>query len=152
MSKWRAKALEFFPEMRPEIQAADSVGALWVELAAQFPTIYNNDSLVGPKQSEAPALFRAIARYALWCTRSKSQTIAEPAWIEFYEGLPRFALQCKEPVRKKIVEDVIVTIGLAEVEKAAEAIRGYVGSEQTEKFLAKARLCQQVRQRRSRKK
>jgi hypothetical protein len=36
MSKWRARALDLFPEMRAQIQSAESVGALWIDLISRL--------------------------------------------------------------------------------------------------------------------
>jgi hypothetical protein len=36
MSTWRRKALEFLPQFRIEIEAADSVTYLWVEISSEF--------------------------------------------------------------------------------------------------------------------
>ncbi|WP_286267019.1 hypothetical protein [Thalassotalea atypica] len=36
MSTWRRKALEFLPQFRIEIEGADTVGYLWVEISSSF--------------------------------------------------------------------------------------------------------------------
>lgn len=98
--------------MRGEIQAAESVGELWIDLIARLHHNYVDES-----PSESPELVRAICMYAIWCTRSESWRTREPALIEFYEYFPKFALHCPEPVYRQVVADLVSNIGLIEVEK-----------------------------------
>jgi hypothetical protein len=114
MSKWRAKALELFPDMRSEIQSAESIGRLWIELMARFERYYGPAS---NQTKEPSSQVRATALYASWCSRSESLEVQEPAHIEFYEYLPRFALQCSDANFKRIIRDLVRTLGIAEIEK-----------------------------------
>jgi len=149
MSQWRAKALELFPDMRPTIEAAESAGGLWIELAGRFKRYYS--SLDGQEQKQSPNLIRAICLYAIWCTRSDSSTTREAAWIEFYEHVPRYAFRCKAPTYKRIIEDLVANIGLAEIEKSSSTFGTYMKPDQLKKFMADARLADRESQRRSRK-
>src|SRR6266849_7797744 len=132
MSQWRAKALELFPDMRPTIEAAESIGMLWIELASRFHDYYRSLDDQGGKES--PELIRAICLYAIWCTRSKSSATQQAAWIEFYEYLPQYASECKPSIYKKIVEDLVANIGLAEIEMSP-ALGAYMKPDQRERFM-----------------
>jgi hypothetical protein len=148
MSQWRAKALELFPDMRSTIEAAESVGALWIELAVRFQRYYS--SLDGPEQQESHELIRAICLYAIWCARSDSSTAREAAWIEFYENVPRYAFRCKADTYKKIIEDLVANVGLAEIEKFP-AFGAYMKPDQLKKFMGDVRQADHERQQCSRK-
>jgi len=115
MSKWRAKALEHFPAIRKEIEAADSISALWIELIAMLHSHYRSG--VQDNQIEGAGYVRSVSMYAIWCSRSESQRIRDAALIEFYEYLPKFALECPETVYRRIVADLVSNIGMAEVAK-----------------------------------
>ena len=149
MSRWRAKALELFPDLRSEIQSSESGGSLWIELVVRFQRHYEppNDG----ESKESPEFIRAICPYAIWCTRSKSFTIQEPAYIGFYEGLARFALSCKPQIYKKIIGDLIANVGLAELEKQSGNIGAYMKPDKVEKFFEDARQAENERGRRLRK-
>ena len=149
MDDWCARALQLFPDMHSEIQSAESVGTLWIELASRFHRHYGNASREGHDGS--PKLIRAICLYAIWCTRSNSPETQQAAWIEFYENLPRFALRCEPTIYKAILKDLVANIGMDEIEKSAGTIGAYMKPGQIDKFLADARLANQGRQRNSRK-
>ena len=68
MSKWRARALELFPDMRTEVESADSVGALWIELIMRLQHHYDADEA----SRDDPNLFRSICLYATWCKGADS--------------------------------------------------------------------------------
>src|SRR5271163_3015215 len=125
--------------MRSEIQSSASVGYLCVELASRFGDYYRAPRLEG--RSGTPKLIRAICLYAVWCTRSASVETQQAAGIEFYGGIPRAALQCTAVVYKRIVNDLVAILGIAEIERS-------VGNSE---FLADAREAELVRLRRSRK-
>ena len=149
MSDCRAKALELFPEMQAEINSADSLGGFWIELSARFRSFYSAEKISPAVAS--PPIIRAICLYAIWCTRSDSFAIQEPAWIEFYENLPRFALQCSSSIYKKIIDDLAANLGIAEMEKQSGAIGGYMQPAVKEKFFADIRNAEHQRQQLSRK-
>jgi hypothetical protein len=145
MSKWRAKALEYFPALRMEIQAADSVGGLWVDLIAHLHSYYRS----GPeeKTKESPELIRAVSMYAIWCDKSESQCTQEAAWIEFYDYFPKFALQCPELVYREIIADLVLNIGMAEIEKMGCSLDQATHN----RFLADARQADDDRRRKPQK-
>jgi len=145
MSKWRDKALEYFPALRVEIQAADSVARLWVDLIARLHSCYRSSPDETAKGS--PELIRAVSMYAIWCDRSDCQCTREAAGIEFYEYFPKFALHCPQPVYRKIIADLVSNIGMPEVEKMGCSL------DQTDraKFLADARQAEDDRKRKSQK-
>ena len=87
MSMWRAKALDLFPYLRSDIESAEEVGALWIDLMARFQDHYNSE-----RSSEPPEFVRAVCLYAVWCAGSSSLTTKEAAWIELYEYLPKTRL------------------------------------------------------------
>jgi hypothetical protein len=137
MSAWRARALELFPSLTSEIEAADSVVALWVELSAQSCSYYVRQA----HTSEAPALnlIRSICLYAVWCTRSPSLDVQQAAWIEFYEELPHFAMHAKPETRRRIVKDLVENLGIEEIERTAGTMGGRLTPDQLKTFLRDAR-------------
>ena len=149
MDAWRDRALQLFPDMQPQIRSAESIGDFWIELAARFHRYYSHAS--GEGHYESPTLIRAICLYAIWCTKSESPDVQQAAWIEFYEGLPLFALRCEPTVYKAIVKDLVASVGIEEIEKSAGTIGTRMKPGQIEKFLADARQANQERERISRK-
>lgn len=149
MDDWRAKALQLFPDMHSEIQSAESVGTLWIELASRFHRCYGKAS--SETLEQPPTFIRAICLYAIWCTGSGCPDTQQAAWIEFYEDVPRYALQCKPTVYKAILKDLVANMGIEEIEKSAGTIGAYLKPGQIERFLADARQANQERQRISRK-
>jgi hypothetical protein len=129
--------------------SAQSVGTLWIELASRFHHHYGNS--FGEAHEDSPTLTRAICLYAIWCSRSEFHDTQQAAWIEFYENLPRFALQCHPTVYKAILNDMVASMGIEEIENSAATIDAYMKAGQIEKFLADARQTNQERQRLSRK-
>jgi hypothetical protein len=149
MSAWRAKALELFPSLRCEVEAAKTVGFLWIELVSRFQRCYDSEMAVA--QNGSTELLRSICLYAIWCTRSDSFATQEAALIQFYEGIPRFAIQSESSRYKRIVADLIQNLGLAEIEKSAGTTAIALRSDELKKFLADARQAENERQKRLRK-
>jgi hypothetical protein len=149
MSDWRAKALELFPDMQAEIHAADSLGEFWIELSARFRSFYTAQS--DSQSAQSPQFMRAICLYAIWCTRSDSVDIQGPAWIEFYENLPRFALQSNPSIYKRIVDDLVSNLGIAEMEKQSSTIGAFMTPDENKKFFTDVSVAEAERQKRSRK-
>ena len=148
MEEWRKRALELFPYMEPEIRASESVGRFWIELVCRFHRHYKANVRT---DEDSTNLIRAICLYAIWCTRSESQETREAALIEFYEGLPKFAIQCPPPIYRTIVKDLVLNLGIGEIEGLAGTIGAFMESGQLQKFLADARTEDTNRQMRSRK-
>lgn len=146
MSEWRAKALELFPDMRSEIQSAESVGGFWIELISRFEGRYSSATHDEPK--ERAALIRSTCLYAIWCDRSESLNTQEAARIEFYEYLPSFALGCTDVNYARLVRDLVVNMGIGEFGKMGASLKPV----EREKFLADARGSDDERRRLSRKK
>lgn len=86
MSKRRERALELFPDIRADIEKAESVGMLWVELELRYRWYYDRLS-EGVGQSGAQ-LIRPIYAYAIWCSRAESAETSDAATIGFYYGVP----------------------------------------------------------------
>jgi hypothetical protein len=124
-----------------EIEAAESVGGLWIELMARVHQHYGSGI-------DSPEFIRAVCMYAIWCDRSQSQQTQEAAWIEFYEYFPKFALKwCTEPVYRKIVADLVSNIGIAEIEKMGCSLE----PADLDKFMADTRQADNHRKRKSQK-
>lgn len=70
MSAWRRKAIEFLPRFRNEIQDADSVTYLWVEISSEF----NEAVRVGDNNFVEGAL-----RYLIWSAGPESGDEAKQA-------------------------------------------------------------------------
>jgi hypothetical protein len=149
MNDWRAKALELFPDMRSEIESADRLGRFWVDLSARFQQHYD------PKYQDDPTnsagVIRSICLYAIWCTRSDSFKIQEPALIEFYQGIPRFAIHSKPSIRRRIIEDLVAHLGISELETKSGEMGYSMDTNEKNKFMADVRRAELERQKRSRK-
>jgi hypothetical protein len=149
MSAWRTKALELFPEMRSEVESAQSAGVLWIELISRFREFYNPVSET--QRSEPPNLIRNICMFAIWCTRVNAADVQQGAWIEFYEGVPQFAFQSRPSVYKRIIRDLVSSLGISEVEKSTGTMLAHLTAEQQKKFMADLEQAEYERQRRSSK-
>jgi hypothetical protein len=145
MSKWRAKALDLFPDMRAEIQSAESVGGFWITLMSRFHGHYRSEIHDEPRQS--PTLIRATCLYAVWCDRSESPGTQEAARIEFYEYLPSFALQCTRLNCQRLVGDLVANLGTEEIARMGVSL----GPVDLDRFLAEVRRADGDRRRRSQK-
>jgi hypothetical protein len=143
MSKWRAQALEFFPAMRMEIEATESIANLWIALIARLHSHYRCSFQENP--AESSEFVRAVCMYAIWCSRSESPGTQDAALVEFYEYFPKFALQCPEPVYRNILTDLVSNLGMAEVEKMGLILN----ASDLRRFLADARQADVDRKRRS---
>jgi hypothetical protein len=148
-SDWRAKALELFPDMHSEIESADRLGRFWCDLSARFQQHY--DPKYEYDASNTPGIIRSICLYAIWCTKSDSFKIQEPALIEFYQGVPRFAMNCKPSIYKSIIDDLVANLGITELETKSGDIGYSLNTYEKNKFMADARQAELERLRRSRK-
>jgi hypothetical protein len=136
--------------MRPEIHSANSLGEFWIELSARFRSYYAvHDER---KSAESSSIIRASCLYAIWCARSESIEVRQPALIEFYQRLPRFAVHCNPSNYKRIVDDLVSHLGIAELEKESGEIGFCLKADQKKKFMADLRQAEAERQMRSRKK
>ena len=131
--------------MRTDIQSAESVGRLWIELILRLERHYSAHPDVATQDS--PNLLRAICLYATWCTGSDSPETREAAAINFYFELPRFALQRSASVYKRFIQDLIENLPVMEIEKMG----GCLQPSDMETFLADVRQAEEERRQRSRK-
>ena len=145
MSKWRARALDLFPDMRTDIQSAESVGRLWIELILRLERHYSAHPYVATQDS--PNLFRAICLYATWCKGSDSPETRQAAAINFDFQLPRFALQRPASVYKRFIQELTANLPLMEIEKMG----GSLQPSDMKRFLADVRQAEDERRERSRK-
>ncbi len=146
MSKWRERALDVFPEMRAEIESAESVGRLWIELISLLHDHYKSaQEAAAPRESAR--LFRAICLYAIWCAGSDSLETQQAAGIEFYFYLPRFALQWPDSIYSRFMRELVASMPMAEIEKMGGSLK----PSDLKRFLADVRQADDKRQRRSRK-
>jgi hypothetical protein len=145
VSKWRARALDLFPDMRTDIQSAESVGRLWIELILRLERHYSADPYAATK--DPPNLFRATCLYATWCKGSDSPETREAAAINFYFQLPRFALQRPASFYKRFIQELIANLPLMEI----EMMGGSLQPSDMKRFLADVRQAEDERRQRSRK-
>jgi len=145
VSKWRARALDLFPDMRTDIQSAESVGRLWIELLLRLERHYSSHPDVATQDS--PNLLRAICLYATWCKGSDSPETREAAAINFYFELPRFALQRPASIYKQFIQELIANLPVREIEK----MDGVLQPSDMKRFLADVRQAEDERRQRSRK-
>jgi hypothetical protein len=146
---WRAKALELFPDMSSEIESADRLGRFWCDLSGRFQQHY--ETKYQDNSTNSPGIIRSICLYAIWCTGSDSFKIREPALIEFYQAVPRFALNCKPSIYKSIIDDLVANLGISDLETKSGDIGYSMDADEKKKFIADARQAELERQRRSRK-
>lgn len=146
MSKWRARALELFPEMRSEVESAKSVGALWIELIMRVHCQFSAETDAATQDSKN--LFRAICLYATWCRAADSPKTQEAAAIEFYFDLPSNALRCPAPVYKRIIHELVANLPLREVEEMGG---GSLQPDELKRFLRDVEQADDERRRRSQK-
>jgi hypothetical protein len=79
MSKWRQKAIETFPDLRPEFEKPDT-------------TIYGVFFVLLPRVRDAHkrrdnAELEHIYGYAAWCLDQKAEDLRNAAGVAFYEHL-----------------------------------------------------------------
>jgi hypothetical protein len=141
VSKWRARALDLFPDMRTNIETAESVGRLWIELILRLERHYSAHPYGATQDS--PNLLRAICLYATWCKGSDSPETRQAAAIEFYFELPRFALPAS--VYKRFIQDLIANLPLMEIEQMG----GGLQPSDIKRFLADVRQAEDERRQRS---
>jgi len=130
--------------MRAEVESAESVGALWIELMLRLDRLYSADSNVVAQ--DRANLFRAVYLYATWCMGSESPMTQEVAAIEFYD-LPRFALQRPGSVYKDFIQDLVANLPFREI----ETMCGCLQPVEQKRFLADVRQAEDERRRRSQK-
>lgn len=134
MSKWRERALELFPGMRPDIEKAESVGLLWVELSCRFDTYYRRITEGDVKESSQ--LIPAIYEYAVWCSHAQSNDTSDAATLGFYEHIGFYALGSETSIYDRIVKDLVSNLGLPEIKRLHWAFAALIEPHQLEKFMA----------------
>jgi hypothetical protein len=137
MSKWRERALELLPDMRADIEKAESVTMLWVELEVRYRRYYDRLS-EGVGQGGAQ-LIRPIYAYAIWCSRAESAETSDAATIGFYYGIPVNAFNTfrSDPSKyEHILEDLVSNLGLPEIERMRWAFAALIEPPQLDKFMA----------------
>jgi hypothetical protein len=144
MSQWRARAVELLPDLRAEIQRAGSPSELWCELWSRFRQCYE-------EQNGSAEMIRSIYLYAIWCTRASSFKVREAAWIGFYEDVGAYAFQCNKSVYPRVVEDLVVNLGIPEIETLKNCLGHLIKPEQVYKLIADAREVDHRLRRRSQK-
>jgi hypothetical protein len=150
MSKWRGKALELFPDMRPTVQAAATPGELWIELSARLQTHYSSSPESAPESSSDFA--RKVHMYALWCHSAADWHTKEAAGIEFFESIVPFAIRSGKSVYDRIVEDLVAYIGVPTIKNSAVSFGYSLSPERLEHFLKQVDEAAKRRARRSAKK
>jgi hypothetical protein len=79
MAVWRHRALELLPELRPDLEAADSnIYMVFSELRPRLDEAHD--------EKDEDFLKRAYG-FAAWCAAQKAQAVWNAAGVSFYEGL-----------------------------------------------------------------
>jgi hypothetical protein len=138
MARWRAKALERFPELRDVIASSDTVMAFWIELHLAFNDAYR-------KEPPDESLIARVYSFADWCDLAPRNPDAgrDPMTavsVVFYEGIPRF-----KPAR----DDMPRWFRYSEVANNRQMFSYLIGDEEYEalvKYMAKNRHCYQPRE------
>jgi hypothetical protein len=86
MAKWRAKALEFLPELRSKIIESDSVMEFWIALRMDFEDAYRD-----PRNE---SLIERTYAFADWCIAAPRNPDASrdpptSVMVCFYEHIPQ---------------------------------------------------------------
>jgi len=90
MSAWRRVALAKMPKCRRQIEKADNIMMLWIDLWLEFERAYQ-----GTMDEE---LIASVYSYASWClAHSNNSDLQTAAIVRFYEHLPR-----NEAIRKDL--------------------------------------------------
>jgi len=139
MSEWRERALELFPDIRTDIEKAESVGMLWIELESRFNSHY--DRLSKGHVQESSQVIRAIYHYAIWCSRAESDRTFNAATLGFYEHVTFHAFRSDPSTYEHIVKDLVCNLGLPEIKRMRWAFAALIEPHQLEKFMAD---CDQV--------
>jgi hypothetical protein len=134
MSEWRERALELFPDMRADIERAESVGMLWGELESRFNSYYRS---VSKGETEEPyQLVRAIYDYAIWCSHAKADHTFNAATSGFYEDVTSHAFRSVTSTYERIIKDLVSNLGLSEIKRMRWAFAASIEPHQLEKFMA----------------
>lgn len=86
MALWRVEAIKRLPELRREIQSADSVMALWIDVFFAFRRAYEQE----PRDE---SLIARVYDFADWCMHAArgpdaGHDPASAATVGFYEDIP----------------------------------------------------------------
>ena len=149
MSKWRVKALELFPNIRPKIQVAATLGELWIDLEHRLQEHYSSSRVPEPETSTD--FVRNVYTYALWCHRAEDWHAKEAAGM-FFEGIIPLALRSGKSRYDKVVEDLVACIGVPTIKNNAVSFGYSLSPEQLEHFLKQVDEVAKRRARRSAKK
>ncbi|BCM89889.1 hypothetical protein IAD21_01739 [Abditibacteriota bacterium] len=105
MSTWRRKALELFPDLRPEIQrGGTTIYTVFFDLLSRCQQAHRENN-----EEE----LRKIYGYAQWCFEQKAKDLWNAAGVAFYEHLvdqseTRDAM--KKWITPQIFEDIAVLL------------------------------------------
>jgi hypothetical protein len=146
MSKWRAKALELFPELRDEIQRSGTLGELWIELSAELHAYLH--LLATPDTRKVRDFARNVHAYALWCHGATDWRTREAAHTEFFEEMLPFAIRSGQSTYDRVVEDLVAYIGVPTIKNNAVSFGYSLSAEQLTDFVGKV---DQVAKRRTRR-
>jgi hypothetical protein len=79
MAVWRRKALEYFPQLRRQLNRKEySIYLLYFDLLPMSRAAHANSNR---------DLLRRTYEYAEWCLRQRSEALWNPAGVAFYEHL-----------------------------------------------------------------
>jgi hypothetical protein len=133
MSKWRAKALELFPNIRSTIQSSATPGELWIELSARLQAHYGEEPISAAESSSDFA--GNVYLYALRCHRAADWHAQEAAGIEFFESIVPFAIRSGKSVYDRIVRDLVNYLGVPTIKNSAASFGYSLSSQQLEHFI-----------------
>ena len=122
MSTWRRKALELFPDLRPEIEAPDTtIHEIFFELLPRCRAAHDRDDASELKK---------IYGFAEWCASQKTKDLWNAAGVAFYEHLadsnrtleavPRWV---KRPIFEEIAGLLEARVGVARVAELRKQYR-----------------------------
>jgi len=148
MSLWQAKALQAFPELRPAIERADSLGALWIEIFLRFTAQYDCSQT---ESTDPSTLVRRTYMYAIWCASAKDWHTRAAVAMGFFEDLASFAFRSSKVVYDHIIEDLAANLGIPMIKQHSGDLGHFLTKDQLQKFSQDVEEAARRRQRRSAK-
>jgi len=128
---WRQAAYETIPMFRENIEKAEDVGTLWIDISTELEN-HTDEPLYlnGPLNDETIA---RLFRYASWCLLSSDEKAQNAAVVDFYERLPVVPRIRRDLHRHMSVEDFLGLKGLFEYHLSREEHEEFI-----REFLSKA--------------
>ncbi len=134
--------------MRFEIESADSLTELWIELTSRFESHYTSPASTTITASD---FIRRVYLYGMWCSAAEDWRAREVAYIGFFESIAPFAIRSGKSEYSRIVEDLVANLGMPEIKRRAGNLGYSLSSAQLQQLLKDAEEFARIRTKRSAK-